>query len=395
MRAWAFAWLYFSEGAPIGFIWWAMPTLLRTQEVAIERITALTAALVLPWTLKFLVAPIVDVCRGRRWGLRHWVTAAQIGMGAFLLPLAWSGEQASPKTWFVLLFAHACCAALQDVAIDALAIATVPVSARGHVNAWMQFGMLGGRSLFGGGAILIATTLGWSAVMVGLVVAVWCSLVVLWSFVPEPEMNACEGSAFGQFARTLGLVVRKRKTWLGLGFGLIAGAGFEAAGAVAGPMLVDLRAGEKPIAAFFGIFVVAAMIAGAALGGRWSDRHERRRAVSGALLAMSLLVAAVGAAWILGAGPFTIMAVLTIVYVSIGVFTASSYAWFMDLTDPRLGATQFSAYMASTNGCEAWAGWCGGRLVATVDYGPALLVMAAVSLVGLVLLHFAARDPRA
>jgi len=43
-----FTLLYLSEGAPIGFIWWALPTLLRTAGVSVPKITELTAMLVLP-----------------------------------------------------------------------------------------------------------------------------------------------------------------------------------------------------------------------------------------------------------------------------------------------------------------------------------------------------------
>jgi MFS family permease len=64
-----FAALYFSEGAPIGFIWWALPAQLRLQHVPIEQITLLTSTLVLPWTLKFLWAPLVDLLSGNRWTL--------------------------------------------------------------------------------------------------------------------------------------------------------------------------------------------------------------------------------------------------------------------------------------------------------------------------------------
>jgi len=82
--------LYFSEGAPIGFIWLAMPTRLRARDVPIEQITWLTAILVIPWTFKFLWAPLVDLLRGRRWTLRHWIIAAQTAMGLTLLPRPWS-----------------------------------------------------------------------------------------------------------------------------------------------------------------------------------------------------------------------------------------------------------------------------------------------------------------
>jgi len=84
------------------------------------------------------------------------------------------------------------------------------------------------------------------------------------------------------------------------------------------------------------------------------------------------------------------MGCLVLVYLGIGWFTASSYALFMDLTDVRLGATQFSTFMAATNACEAWAVWVGGRGVANFGYGPALLGMAALGLLGLIFLRSSA-----
>jgi len=81
------------------------------------------------------------------------------------------------------------------------------------------------------------------------------------------------------------------------------------------------------------------------------------------------------------------LALLTGMYFFVGAFTASSYALFMDLTDPALGATQFSAYMAATNGCESWAAWTGGRVTARLGYAPAFLGLTLVSLASLWLLR--------
>ena len=75
-----FASLYLSEGAPIGFIWLALPTRLRAHDVPVEQITWLAAVLVLPWTFKFTWAPLVDLLRSRHWTLRHWIVAAQTVM---------------------------------------------------------------------------------------------------------------------------------------------------------------------------------------------------------------------------------------------------------------------------------------------------------------------------
>ena len=73
-------------------------------------------------------------------------------------------------------------------------------------------------------------------------------------------------------------------------------------------------------------------------------------------------------------------------YFCIGLFVAASYALFMDLTDPKLSGTQFSTYMAATNGCESWSVFAGGRVIDKTGYGPGFLLMGIVSLVSLFLL---------
>ncbi len=383
---WQFAVLYFSEGAPIGFLWWAMPTLLRTEGVALERITGLTAALVLPWTLKFLWAPLVDAVRGPRWGFRHWAGAAQLGMGLALLPLLFVDPASSFGWWVALLLIHAVCAATQDVAIDALAVSAVDERERGRLTAAMQIGMLAGRSLFGGGAIVLAGYLGWSGVFGALVVAVWISLAVLWRM-NEPTMIRIDSkNTWVIFGATLRAGFTRQTTWWGLGFALIAGAGFEAGGALAGPLLVDAGVPTSSTGWFFAGPVVVAMALGGWWGGRWVDRGPRVVRVKIALGGVSLMVMGAGLAATIGASGMVMMGCLAGLYLGIGCFTAASYALFMDLTDPKLGATQFSTFMAATNGCEAWAVWVAGRLATGMEYGPTFMVMAGIGLIGLLFL---------
>ena len=80
------------------------------------------------------------------------------------------------------------------------------------------------------------------------------------------------------------------------------------------------------------------------------------------------------------------MTLLALVYFTLGVLTASSYALFMDLADPRIAATQFSLFMAATNLCESWSVWTAGRLSGPFGYGTAYLLLSAVSLLAVPLL---------
>jgi len=376
-----FTLLYASEGAPIGFIWWALPTLLRSADVPIERITSLTAMLLLPWMFKFLWAPFLDLLRSRRWGYRAWILSMQTVMAVALVPLVWLDPVTEFGWWRLLLLVHAVAASTQDVAIDALAIGAVPPEARGRLNGAMQAGMLTGRSIFGGGVLLAGAWFGREWIVGSLVAWIVVALAgALMLREAEPPRRADAGAFFGALAAA----IRLRTTWIGLAFALVSAAAFEATGQLAGPFLVDRGVASGTIGVFFGLFVVGAMLTGGLVGGALSDRLGRLPSAAGSLVgfvAMIVLLALVDLSG--GAGAGALIAVLTAMYFFVGFFTAVSYALFMDLTDPRLGATQFSAYMAATNGCESWSAFASGRMVAAQGYPAAFLVMSAVSLLGL------------
>ena len=386
-RALLFGCLYLSEGAPIGFVWWALPTLLRQDGVDVAQITTLTALLALPWAFKFLWAPLVDVVRGPGWDLRSWIVVAQVTMGLALAPLLVIDWAAAFDVVFVLLVLHAFAAATQDVAIDALSIETVPPTERGAINGWMQTGMLSGRALLGGVGLAMVPVLGVRG-LVGLLLAViWLSLLLLWWARPAPVKAVGGAGRWRELLRHLRDAAATRTTWIGLAIAAVGGAGFEAVGAVAGPYLVDRGASGAAIGTFFGMVSVPCMIFGALIGGRVADRTGKARATG--VLLVAVLAAVVTLAVLdsvagVGAGPR--MFGLAAVYLALGGFTAASYALFMDLTDARVAATQFSAFMAMTNVCESWAAFAVGRAIPVFGYPLAFVGIALLSIMALPLL---------
>ncbi len=379
-----FALLYLSEGAPIGFLWWAMPTLLRSKGLDIESITLMISMLALPWAAKFVWAPVVDLKRSKRWGTRGWIVGTQLLMGLTLLPLLWIDWVSAFPLLVGLLAVHAFAAATQDVSIDALCIRSTSVEERGSINGWMQAGMLLGRSVFGGATLIVADLLGSDGMILLLVASIWAvSLVVLFS----DAVGFAEGSVLPapEYRRRIVEVFKQRRTWFGLLFALMGGAAFEAVGAVAGPFLIDRGFETASVGVFFAGPSVAAMMLGALAGGRMADKIVRTTAVRVSLLAVVGVVAALSLAAAVGetGGSFLTLALMTALYAAIGLFTASSYALFMDMSDRSLGAAQFSAFMAATNGCEAWAAFAVGRLIGPYGYAVAFLVLALVSLASL------------
>ena len=383
-----FSLLYFSEGAPLGFIWWALPTHLRAKGLPIESITALTSVLVVPWMLKFLWSPLIDITSPTPRHLRRWILTAQIVMGALLIPLLFIDQQGYLGIAALLLFLHSVSAATQDASIDALAIRTVASTSRGSLNGWMQIGMLGGRAILGGGGLLLEQILGWNGVILLLVVLIWCTALLLFTVRLPSERSSdhlIRSESWKVFVGRLRSLIRDRRSWVGLVFALVGGAGFEAVGAVAGPYMIDRGENPAAVGVFFSFYAVAAMMAGAMMGGYLADRKGPRRAVMGGLLFMFMcIVALAGADMAVGRTGLPVStAMLTLLYLGIGVFTAASYALFMDLTNPLLGATQFSTYMAATNACESWSSFSVGRLAGAAGYPASFLVMACASLAGI------------
>jgi MFS family permease len=343
--------------------------------------------LALPWAFKFLWAPLVDMLRAPGWTRRSWIIAAQVLMGLLLLPLLGLDLRDQLPLVTVLLMAHAFAAATQDVAVDALSIASVPPEERGSINGWMQAGMLTGRSLLGGSALIMAAAVGDGGLIVAVVLVVWSSLALLLCS-REPPTPARNREGMRTFGAQLVAAVKRRSTVLGLLFAALAGAGFEAVGAVAGPFLIDRGVAEDQIGWFFTVVSVPCMIAGALVGGPLSDRLGKRRAVAILLvtLASAIVALALGDASLPPLQVAPRLALLAVVYVAIGLFTAASYALFMDLTDVRLAATQFTAFMALTNVCESWSSFAVGRLVPAYGYPMAFALLAGASLLSLPLL---------
>jgi len=401
-RRFLFAAYYFVEGAPIGFLWWSLPSLLRAAGVGPERIGALLGWLVLPWALKWLWAPAIDRAQGRRWTLRAWIGTAQAGMVATLAPLLLV-EQPLTSAWLpACLVAHAVFAATQDAAIDALMIRTTAPGERGVLAGWMQVGLLGGRSLLGGGALLVLAQVGGRALVAALLAVVLAGLALLPLYrAPLPGRGAVPARCGDdpppvRVGAALARLLARRTPWVGLAFALLGGAGFEALGAFAGPLLTDLAGGDTTAAGrFFLLPAVAATAVGGLLGGRLADRAGERRAaaLAGPVLGATLLAAAgASASAVTGAaGPGALVPWLALVYAAIGAFTTASYALFMRWTDPRLGATGFSAFMGATNACESWSAAAAGRMIPHLGYGRTFSVMAAVGLLSLFLLPFARR----
>ncbi|MBI4428633.1 MAG: MFS transporter [Ignavibacteriales bacterium] len=385
-----FALLYLSEGAPIGFLWWALPAMFRASGMALETITGLTSLLVLPWALKFLWAPCVDALRSATWTFRSWILSCQLVMGVSLLPLLFLDVPNDFSLVVFFLIVHAFAAATQDASIDALCIAETPKDERGKMNGWMQAGMLFGRSAFGGGTLLLLS-LDRRLFLIALVLTIWIPGILLF-FSKESGRERSPRHVAERWRSVFESIRNLTKTkllWLSLLFGSMAGTGYEAVGAVAGPFLIDRGFSASEVGYFYSFLSVPSMILGALVGGYLSDRMERKRSVSMFLMIMAACIFLLSATDMLHGSRRTewMMFLLASLYAGIGLFTASSYALFMDITRKDLGATQFSALMGTTNLCESASAFSIGKLIPAAGYALSFTGFAVLSLLSLPVLR--------
>ena len=269
---------YLTEGAPIGFIWWAMPTLLRQENVHIESITSLTALLILPWIFKFIWAPLIDSFRNEKRGYKFWIFISQSFMGLSLVPLIFIPVQDNLFIWGMFLLLHSISAATQDVSIDAMVINVIAKKERGKLNGFMNAGMLIGRSVFGGGTLIIAYELGLSYMILLLVIIIISAMSLLF-LIKEPVLELRPDNQFKTFIQNFSLSFSSRNTWLAIIFALTSAAAFEVTGGLAGPFLTDLNINQETIGLFFAIPVVIAMFIGGLFGGYISDKINRKTSV--------------------------------------------------------------------------------------------------------------------
>jgi len=371
--------LYFFEGAPIGLVWWALPTLMASEGVSLSVIASLTALAALPWTFKFLLGPLVDrflfTVRG------HALTIAGFQMVLIFALVSLFFTPIGNPTFFWIILLVSAISATQDVVIDSWAIATVEDEQRGRVNGAMQAGLLAGRWLFGAGLLILLAYFQWQ-----LAIGVLCFLLFLSAAylvlkfgnvrdVISPTVSLAGWKTF-RFAFT-------EKFPLLIIVAALSGFAFEAFGAVIGPFFIA-NGYDKQASGYVLSGTLVAMLAGSLFGGRITDLKGARPIffLSGIILA--ILVSFIGFLHLSGNGAVLIFST-ALTYFFIGIFTASSYAYYMRMAKGVMEATKFTFLMAMTNFCESLAAFTVG-VVATRSshsFSAAFLISAIISLVGL------------
>lgn len=378
-----FALLYFTEGAPIGFLWIALPTLFREKGLSIEAIAEYSSILVLPWSLKFLWAPIIDSLKTPRFNYHAWMIGAQTMMGLTLAPLLFLDLHADFQTCRNLLILHAFFSSVQDICIDSLAISITDPADHGKINGWMQMGQFLGQSAFGGGTILMLKFLSFHTVVTILVLVILVlGLISAKSMILKAApINSHQSDVKNLFHKFKTALWRKSML-LGLLFALTVLSAEKAFTGLVGPFLIDRGFDNTVIGTFLALPSIALTILGSLSGGYIADRFGKKKILLCSILGMTFFISS-AVTWVPNS---SLLFIMCLIYFSAGVTITTSYSLLMNLTDSAVAATQFSALMGMINLCESYSVFLVGKLSASYSYSSALLVTCGISIFSLIFL---------
>ena len=401
----AFFLLYITEGIPLGFAAIAIATELRRRGVGPAEIGAFVGSFYLPWAFKWAAGPFVDVFRSKRWGHRRgWILFTQVMMMVTLAVLVFVPVSGSTLWIFTaILLVHNSFGAVQDVAIDSLAVNTLREDERGLANGLMFAGAAIGQAVGGSGVLLMTSYVPFQTTF--LMVAASIGLVTVFVALPMKEQfvealgGAVEGSrmraaladmrsfAVSSFRSFVG----SRGAYVGVFFSLLPAGAMSLGLALQTNLAVELGMNDDQVGAlnFWNNVISAACMV---VGGWLSDKLGRRITLAFYLLFMSLPVLYL--MWILqqagyvmprapGSPPIPgLIYQLWVANIAYSVFQGLMYgtrsAIMMDVTNPKVAATQFTAYMAMMNLAIAFAATWQGVAIEAWGYPTTLLIDAIV-----------------
>ncbi len=353
--------LYFAEGFPFGLIIDAFPVYFRMHGVSLKEI-GLFSLVGLPWTLKFLWAPALDL-----WGKRrNWMAACQALIAATLLLLiSMPAGSVGPLFWG-LLFALAIFSATQDIAIDAYTIELLDEKEMGAANGvrvtTYRIALIAAGGLF----VALAGLISWRAAFIGAALLLFV-LAFLSSRAPEgvrapsPDRSAAASPIIDAIWTPLKQFGSRPGFLFVALFILLFKVGDMALGPMVKPFWVDRNFTPVQIGIVPGTLGVASTIAGALLGGVLTSRWGIFRALW--MLGIAQAVSNLFYAGAASLPPSDAMMYLASVVESFcgGLGTAPFLAFLMSICDKKHAATQYallSALFGLTRSVSgAFSGW--------------------------------------
>jgi MFS transporter, PAT family, beta-lactamase induction signal transducer AmpG len=414
-RSVAFFSFYFIDGVLIAFMATSIATRMRAQSVGTTEIGLFVAMLYLPASWKWLFGPLVDLCYSERLGRRRgWILGTESLMIVTLLAAIPINFVTQIKLFAVVMMLVNLFAAMQRIAVNALACNILSQQERGTANGMMYAGAYLGQVLGGSGVLFLSAYLPFTYMFV--IVAGSILAVMLFVALPlrEPRTAAQADSRESGLAAVTAEVRRytiqafnafrgSRAAVVGLIFVLLPAGALSLSLSLFTNLMVEFGMSENAKSLLTLASILVSVFASLA-GGRLSDWFGRRR-----MLALYIIGSALPALWLCDAmylhgwimpidqrlaspgvaPPLLIVSFWAAILLSsafIALLYATRSALFMDICTPAVAATQFTVYLAMVNltvvFSSAWQGWA----IEKLGYPSTLAIDSLLGMVSLPLL---------
>jgi len=382
----------FASGMPLYLLIQLVPAWLRSAEVSLAEI-GLFALVGLPYTWKFLWAPLMDRIRpplGRR---RGWMLATQVSLVISIGALGYLDPLQQTALVAVLASVIAFLSASQDVVIDAyrreiLLDAELGLGNAIHVQAYRIASLVPGSL-----SLILADRLPWTAVF-WITAAFMAVGIVLSLSICEPEDLSPRARGFRETLLTPFTEYFDRVGWragaLALLFMVAYKLGDNMATALATPFYLDMGFSMTEIGLVAKHAALWPAIVGGLLGGFAMLRLGINRAlwIFGLIQMLSIL----GFAWLASGGTelWQLALVIAFEYLGVGLGTAAFTAFIARESSKAFAATQFALFTALAAVPRSLANAVTGFIVEETGWTLFFLLCTLLALPGLVMLWWVA-----
>lgn len=405
-----------SSGLPLALVLGTLSIWLARE--GIDKTTVgLFSAVTLPYTLKFLWAPVIDRIRfplltrllGQR---RGWTVACQLALMAAIGAMGLTDPLVNPALMALFALLVSFCSASQDVVIDAYRVELLEQEKIGVGASTVVFGYRIGLLISGAGALFLAEGLDWGVVYLIMAALVSIGLAtILLSREPahgvDAETAARERRVRDYLANRPELSGRRavivawfygavispfvdfmtRPQWLAiLLFIVFYKLGDSMAGVMTGYFMVELGFTNAEIATVGKTIGLLATLLGLVIGGWLIVRLGTLWALwmCGGVQMLSNLMFAVQA--LVGHDTGILALAVGIENLAGGMGTAAFVAYLTGLCNHAYTATQYALLSAVAAFGRTFLAAPAGRLAEMVDWAPFFLITTVAALPGLAFL---------
>ncbi|WNM60445.1 AmpG family muropeptide MFS transporter [Candidatus Nitrospira neomarina] len=378
----------FSSGLPLLLIGSTLKFWMREEGLDLTTI-GFFGLVGLPYTLKFLWAPVMDRLVSSALGRRRgWMLGTQIALMLTIASLALTQPAIHLSTLAVLCVLVAFFSASQDIVLDAYRRECLSDEELGIGSSMFIYGYRLGMLTAGALALFLADqeSLSWNAVYFIMGAMMSIGILTTW-FAPEPTIptpppaswqEAITGPFLEFFSRPGALMM--------LLFILLYKVGDSMASEMLSPFMVDLGVSKTDYAMIVKVFGMIALMAGGLIGGL----VVYRMGIVPSLFILGFLQMISTAGFVIlaytGNHLPTLTAVIAFETISSGLGQTAFVAFMASLTNKRFTATQYAlltsfmgiprVFAGSTTGFLAtWLGWEGFFLLCTLIALPGLFLI--------------------